>query len=493
MSIEHSRSLLLAANASGLDEQTLKKRQENALTTLRLDAALLGARLTARVLLTTLRRLPGKLALDCAGLSDDLVTELVDAVERIDSTRPLTVIDGPAVGATVQLDIGVTGEVGFVRIVPDGYGAQVANDPSVEVSLGQPANPLGCVFAAACGAAEAFKRIVVTKDERKTDHGHYRFCPVTLMGDTTAAPPLPSLMPLDLALVGNGAIGTAIGLILAELRAGGRVVLCDPELYGPENRGTYSLGGEHEGTGQLRKVDVVGDILEASGYTVVRVPKASTEMIQRIDDGKLDPPRIVLAGLDNIEARRETQLLWADHILDGATSDTNVGFVHARPGGPCLRCLFPEPEAGPDPLLRLAHKTGLPLSRLKRGQDALSEEDIASLAPEQQELLRRHVGRPVCGLADALGLTDIDSDGYLPSVPFVSQMAACLVVGRLLALRLGVSTKANFCQFDALHGPKFAEPETRNPEPVCRCQTHPHVVESVRSHRWGNLSTPPRA
>ncbi len=82
---------------------------------------------------------------------------------------------------------GLTGEAGFIRIVPDGYGAQVANDPSVEMSLGQPANPLGCIFAAACGAAEAFKRIVVTKNDRKTEHGHMRFCPVTLTFDTTAA------------------------------------------------------------------------------------------------------------------------------------------------------------------------------------------------------------------------------------------------------------------------------------------------------------------
>jgi hypothetical protein len=96
----------------------------------------------------------------------------------------------------------------------------------------------------------------------------------------------------------------------------------------------------------------------------------------------LDALGRLTSGVDNIEARRETQLLWADHTLDGGTSDTNVGFVHARPGGPCLRCLFPEPAGGPDPLLQLANRTGLPLSRLKRGQEALSEEDIASLAPE---------------------------------------------------------------------------------------------------------------
>ncbi len=136
-------------------------------------------------------------------------------------------------------------------------------------------------------------------------------------------------MPLDLALVGNDAVGTAIGLIVAELPAGGRVVPCDPERYGPENRGTYSLGGERDGTMEPPKIDVVGHVLKAAGYKVVRLQEKSTDMLQRIDDGELDPPRILLVGLDNIEGRRATQLLWADHTLDGGTSDTNVGFVHA--------------------------------------------------------------------------------------------------------------------------------------------------------------------
>jgi hypothetical protein len=487
MDVEHSRALLTAANATDLDQRTLKERQERSLTTVRLTPELTGAWLTARVLLMTLRRLPGKLALDRTGLPEHLISELVDAVASIDSTRPLAVIDGPTTDASVQLDIGLIGERGFIRILPDGYGAQVANDPGVELSVGQPANSLGCVFAAACGAAETFKRLVVTKLDRKTEHPHMSFCPVTLAADTAAAPPLPPLEPLDVALVGNGAIGTAIGLILAELRMGGRVIVCDPENYGAENRGTYSLGGEREAKAQPLKVDVVGDVLEASGYTSIRLPEKSDEMIGRIDRGEFRPPRMVLTGLDNVEARRQTQLLWADHVLDGGTGDTNVGFVDARPEGPCLRCFFPDAMTGHDPLARLADMTGLPLSRLTRGDEALSEDDIASLTAEQQKLLRRYLGRPVCGLTDAFGLTDIETDGYLPSVPFVSQMAACLVVGRLLALRLSANTETNFCQFDALHGPRFADPEARRPSPECICQTRPAVVQGVRRSRW---STP---
>lgn len=485
MSTEHSRALLLAEEVTGLDQFTLKERQEASLTTVRLDPALAGAELTARVLLTTLRRLPGKLALDRTGLGEELVAELIAAVAAIDSTRPLAVTDGPCREARVQLDVGTVGEPGFIRVVPDGYGAHLANDPGTELVVGQPANALGSVFTAALGAAEAFKHIVVDKAERRTIHAHLSFCPVTLSDDRSTAPSLPpELTTLDVGIVGAGAIGTAIALIISELRLGGRIVVCDPEKYGPENRGTYSLGGEIEARDKPPKVGVVGVVLEAAGYEVKRVPEKSTGLTALVDRGELVSPRILLTGPDTAEARRETQLLWPDHVLDGATGNTSVGFFHAVPTGACLRCLFPNATSGPDPLVELAAETGLPASRLKRGDEALTEEDLAGLSAEQRERLHAHLGRPVCGLADALGLTDADADGYLPSVPFVSQMAACLVVGRLLALKLAVDVSANFLQFDALHGPSFAEPETRTADADCYCQARPQVVARARDKRW---------
>jgi hypothetical protein len=312
---------------------------------------------------------------------------------------------------------------------------------------------------------EAFKHIVVDKPDRRTLHHHLRLCAVTLGDDLTAAPAIPGSTRLDLALVGNGAIGTAIALILAELRLGGFVAVCDPQRFGRENRGTYSVGGEREARERPYKVDLVGDLLEAAGYRVLRVRGKSTDLIEAIDAGELAAPPIVLAGLDSPEARRETQALWPDHIIDAATGDTAVGLHHATPSGPCLRCFFPERRGGPDPLLALAAETGLPVKRLRRGDDALTEDDLKSVASPQRQRLRRFLGRPVCGLADALGLTDADSDGYLPSVPFVSQIAAALAVGRLLALEIGIHPASNFVQFDALHGPREPE-EVRTPPPT---------------------------
>lgn len=223
--------------------------------------------------------------------------------------------------------------------------------------------------------------------------------------------------------------------------------------------------------------------LAAAGYEVSKVAAKSTELIARVDTGELKPPRTVITGLDTPGARRETQMLWPDHLVDAATGDTGVGLHHARPDGPCLRCFFPERHTRPDPLQVLAKETGLPVSRLKRGNEALTEEDIASLTDHQRDVLKQYIGKPVCGLADALGLSDADADGYLPSVPFVSQMAACLAVGRLMAMELGLTVDSNFFQFDALHGP-LVEGNMRNAVVDCYCQQRRDLVRQLRHRRW---------
>jgi hypothetical protein len=482
MSIEHSRALRLGSAATGADEETLKARLENSLVVVRVDATVRGAVLTARVLLTTLRRLPGRLALDRARLDHATVEQLVSAARDVDSTRPLLVVDKPPRDTTLRIHLGPIADVGWVRVIQDGYGAQLANDPAAVLRAARSANALGSVFAAALAAAEAFKHTAGVLPDRRTDHPHLSFCPVTLTADTALAPDPPDSIDIDVALVGNGAIGTAAALILKEFRFGGRIIVCDPERYGPENRGTYSLGGEGHGKEQPPKVDLVGEALERAGYDVEKVKGKSIELTERIEDGKLVAPRVVLTGLDSIEARRETQGLWPDHLIDAQTGDTAFGFAHAVPAGPCLRCFFPERHDGPSPLLLLAQQTGLPVERLKRGTEEVTEADLADLTEDQRALLRTHLGKPICGLANALGLTSADADGYMPSVPFVSQMAACLAIGRLLALLSGLDTSENFLQFDGLHGP-HTETEVRMPDPDCICQTHPAVVRQLRELR----------
>jgi hypothetical protein len=199
---------------------------------------------------------------------------------------------------------------------------------------------------------------------RQTTHTHLTFCPESLSSDTTIAPALPALRDIDVALVGNGAIGTASALILSELALDGRVIACDPGRYTPENHETYSAGNARDVQSKTRKVDLAGDLLQRAGYTVETVFGTSAELIRRVDAGRLRAPRVVLAGLDSIEARRETQSLWPDHLIDAATGDTAAGLCHALPEGPCVRCFFPERHNGPSPLEELARETGLSWGRL---------------------------------------------------------------------------------------------------------------------------------
>jgi hypothetical protein len=484
-SIEHSRALLLGSGATGMLPEKLRDRLEQARVIVRVEPTVPGALLAARVLLTTLRRLPGHLVLDRTGLQDDDVKRLVFATSSIDSSRPLHVADGYSEDAAASVHVGLRASAQWIRVVPDGYGAQLVAHEESEMVLGRPGNALGSVFAAALVAAEVFKYTAGVLDQNCTRHRRLTFCPVTLTTKTTLAPELAPELDLDIALIGNGAIGTAEALILAELALGGRVILCDPERFGPENRGTYSVGGEREAALEPLKVNMVGDVLAAAGYEVVRIADKSSELIDRLDQGLLGAPVTVLTALDSVEARRESQSLWSEHIIDAQTGDTAAGLCVAVPDGPCLRCFFPEETVGPSSLSRLADKSGLGVELLAHGEELLGEEALDGLSLEQQERLRPHVGLPICGLANALGLTDANADGYMPSVPFVSQTAACLAVGRLLALKMNAAPDGNWSQFSVLHGPA-ANAEKRNARPDCFCQTHHLVVEKMRRLRNGS-------
>lgn len=482
LNIEHSRALKLGSSATGVSVEMLKQRLEHALITIRVAPGLPGALLAARVLLTTLSRLPGELALDRTGLTQSQVDELRSAAHNIDSTRPLRIVDGAPPDSAINILLGTTPTAGWLRVVPEGYGAHLLADDAAELRQTRPGNALGSVFAAAVAAAEAFKFTANVLESRCIHHREFSYCPVTLSADTAAAPAIALGTTVDTAIIGNGAIGTAEALILSEFAFGGHIIVCDPETFSPENRGTYSLGGEHEARARLPKVDITAAALEASGYSVTKVEGKSTDLIARVDAGDIRLPTAVLTALDSAEARRETQDLWADHIIDSQTGDTAAGLCVSVPTGPCLHCFFPPASRGASTLDGLAELTGLSVSRLRRGDDPLTEADLAELSVEQRELLQTHLGQPVCGLADAIGLTDADADGYMPSVPFVSQIAACLGVGRLLALVLGVEAPGNWLQFDALVGP-HAPAEHWNARPACQCRTRSVAIAKVRALR----------
>ena len=98
-------------------------------------------------------------------------------------------------------------------------------------------------------------------------------------------------------------------------------------------------------------------------------------------------------------------------------------------------------------------------------------------------MLTPHLGKPVCGLAQAVGLTGLGADGYQPSIPFVSLQAACLAVGRLIASQLNLRPPGNLVQYDGLYGPQTATADWMEPRPGCYCQTRAATIKIVRQRR----------
>ena len=291
---------------------------------------------------------------------------------------------------------------------------------------------------------------------------------------------------VDLALAGCGAVGTAIALILSELNADGLVQPFDQQTFASENLATNSLGTDSDVTLAPRKVDLVRDVLGLRYVVEVRHGDVA-ELAEDVDAGRLHWPRLVLVGLELVEARHHVQRLWPDRLIDVGTSGTAVGLhdVVAQ-NGTCLLCFFPT-GGRESAVTRIAALTGLSVERLGRGDDPLLEEEVAHLSSEQRDLLRTQIGKPACGLADVLG-TVADGGDYRAAVPFVAMQAACLAIGRLIAIELGMVGLPNFVQYDTLIGPHLDIGERRTATANCYCQTHAAIIEQVRSAR-GKYST----
>ena len=336
-------------------------------------------------------------------------------------------------------------------------------------------------------SGEVFKTTAAVKPPRGLRHRTLSFCPVTLTSRPENGPELPASWRLFAMLLALGAIGTGTALILSELPVEGVLDLVDPQRYAIENVGTYSLGGALEGRDKPFKTDVAAAVLrrfETRGWQ-----RFARDLPQLIDAGTLSWPPVMLTGPDSPGARRDAQRVRPDRMIDGGTGGTMVGLhVTADGGQPCMSCLFPETlREGPKAIEALAAMTGLPPDLLVRGADVLMEHHVANLDADHQALLRPHVGREICGLASAIGLTDLESDDYQPSVPFVSLAAATLVVGRLIAQETGVEPMANFVQFDALAGPHRLTADRRRARPGCECVERASVIAVVRGKRRARL------
>jgi hypothetical protein len=213
------------------------------------------------------------------------------------------------------------------------------------------------------------------------------------------------------------------------------------------------------------------------------------DFLEAIDSATTPWPKIVLGAVDNIPARHDLQRIYADLTLDGSTggqAGTTLALREGLPTGPCIRCYYPNPA--PQNQIsaeqRLHQLTGLPMERIARGQDSLAQTDLDDLSLDSRQLLAPYLGKPVCGLANLIGLVGNTDDTYRPSAAFVSQQAAALVVGALIARQTGITTGGmRDIEYDARYGPNVDLTCHRKPRSNCACQTDPDLIEQIRQTR----------
>jgi hypothetical protein len=484
VSVEHSRALKLGECVSGKSASSLERHLDSSTVVVSVESEMPQSHLVARTLVATLRRGPGEIVLIATGLEDSFITELQEASAAIDPRRGITVLSGsdPIAKGSVRVHVGPTIQAPAIRIVPEGHGAHIAASSAAVIRIRRPGNEIGAVYSAALGAAEVFKHTALVSANRRVFHRHLRYCPISLNSDLLAAPDLPTRRAYDLTLAGVGAIGTGIVLLLDALGAEGRIVLIDRQRFAPENLGTYSIGGVADVEECRWKVDLAKRYLRR--FDIVPVRAAVSDAIQSVDAGKIPWTPVVLSALDSPEARRDVQRLWPDRLVDAQTGDTMLGFCDCRHGiDPCMFCVFP-PGQGPSGAELVAERLGLSVQELADPDAVLTEANLHGKTAEQQRLLRPHVGKPMCGLAQATGLSGLDADGFMPSVPFISLQAACLSVARLVAATNGSYTVGyNFAQYDGLFGPQAATIETMKRRPGCLCDARATSIDLVRNRR----------
>ncbi len=477
MRAKDSRTVRLAARATGEPETELQRRLQAAKVNITVDAAVPGALATAEVLVMTLLRCPGHVSVDPAGLPTAARQQLTGAAQAIRTDRlPFA----PASAGSLTVAVGA-GDAHIV-VVPDAHGARLTRGHAREQQRAP--SMLGIVLAASLTAGEIFKHTAGVSASRCRLLEDVSFCPVTLTDELSAAAPAPVRWAPELTLAGLGAVGTAQALLLSQLSRRGRALLIDRERYAAENLGTYTLGGLDDVAQATRKVDLTARAL-APGWHLELHHGELAGALESIDCGELRWTPVVLAGLDNHDARRQAQLLQPERILDAATADTVLGLREGRPDGPCLRCLLGPPPARHSPIAALT-ELGIPAELARAPGEAVIDEQLLASAPDAhaRAILGAHRGTPICGLVRAAGLTEVAAGDYMPSVPFVSQQAACLSVGRLLALATGEQDcLPNFFQYDALIGPDRNTSQHRLPHPECACQQRPDVIAQVMCER----------
>jgi ThiF family len=368
----------------------------------------------------------------------------------------------------------------------NGWLARVSSGCSALASECSHTNPIAALFAASLGSAEVFKRLIGLKPERGVLLDLLSFNLLTYeSGSDGTGPSLPGRIPLEVLLVGSGAIGNGVVYLLRRLPAFGRIWIVDRDVFKHENLGTCVLIGPADLGREkaLFAASLFDGELEACGFA-----EELSVFKQRLG-GEVPYPQVVLGAVDSIEARHEIQDMWPDFIIDGAIGDFPCQVSRHRWGvdEACLRCLF-RPLAGEPAEVAGSRATGLPPERVSNALDVVTERDVIAAPPDKRALLQRNLGRQICSVvAEAMAQQislESQRPGFEPSVPFVACLSACMVVAELVKATLGwpSSLETRF-QWDTLRGPHRGQQFAQGRRPDCLCVERRSNIQLLRDRR----------
>lgn len=397
-------------------------------------------------------------------------------------------------GADSILNIGasVHADLPWTSILASGWVARCTSGPSPLQIDPDLANPVSCMLAASLGVTEVFKRIYGVPAEKAAPMIDAAFSLFEMSTEfENVGPALPPSIALpDTLVLGAGAIGNGLILLLSQLPLSGHVHLMDKQNFGIENHGTCLLLDSADWIGKPKATMLVDWLRVHSNLGVdgemstIEDAMANSSFQKSID--------LVINGLDDIAARRAVQKLWPSLLVDGAINSAGaavVTYCAAQRGFACLRCTFTEPNQNHVALQ--ANVTGLDPQSLEGDQNRpICDDDIAMADQEKREWLRdqQRQGKTICstisaGMANDLGLAL--PKGFRPSVPFVATASAALVIAQVLRSLLWPEQRfVHELQFSSLFvGTHTAVKLSRLTSPDCECTKNRRLIDTLISKR----------
>ncbi len=440
--------------------------------------------------LRLLTRICRNLSVKLPACADSLFDECQTVANSVAVNRPVEFPAGaPDFGRyDAILSIGKTArpDLPWTVINSQGWLARASSRSSSLPADCHFANPVGALAASCLGVAEVFKRLIHLKETRGRLVDGLIFSLYSYRcQDGDPGPALPAELPLDILLVGAGAIGNGIIHLLDELPTSGHACVVDAQRFRDENLGTCLLIGpdDLDVAKAIFAEKLLGRRLSASGF------HEDLETFQHRLGTEIRFPRIVLNALDDIDARHTAQKLWPDLILDGAIGDfpCQVARHHWGDDSACIICLFRHPP-GPAAEAVASAATGLSRDRAKQADATVSEDDVRAAPADRQAWLRERIGKPICsviseGVAQQIS-ADRQPNRFSPSVPFVACFSACMVVAELVKFITNQSTELQTrYQFDMLTGPANGSMIPQDKRRDCECHVRQRNINTWREQR----------